>query len=212
MSNLIMHQEALTEKGAKLFPKLKMFDDFYLAGGTALALQIGHRVSVDFDLFCPNDISKDLLEKIKTVFQEQETDISPLVNDPDELSIIVDEVKMTFLKYPYMVLNKFSDLDGIKSLDILELSATKAYSIGRRSVLKDYVDLFFVLSEKHADLNQIIELADRKYGFRFNSRIFLERLIYQDDIDDVEIIFLKNHINKKEILDFFTQEIKKIKL
>jgi hypothetical protein len=47
-----MHTEALTKEGLQLFPSLAAFDDFYLAGGTALALQIGHRLSVDFDLFC----------------------------------------------------------------------------------------------------------------------------------------------------------------
>src|ERR1700683_1454425 len=54
-----MHTEALTEEGLRLFPALAAFDDFYLAGGTALALQIGHRISVDFDLFC-NDAVRHL--------------------------------------------------------------------------------------------------------------------------------------------------------
>ena len=207
-----MHQEALTEKGLKLFPKLAKFDDFYLAGGTALALQIGHRISVDFDLFCSDSISKNLLEKVEVVFSEQEANISPLVNDSDELSVMVDTVKITVLKYPFPVLNKFSDLNGIKSLDVLELAAAKAYTISRRSASKDYVDLFFILSGKYADLNQIIELSDKKYSFRFNSRIFLEQLIYQDDIDKTEIIFLKDPISRKEICDYFIQEIKKIKL
>ncbi len=48
-----MHTEALTEKGQHLLPTLLTFTGFYLAGGTALALQIGHRVSVDFDFFSP---------------------------------------------------------------------------------------------------------------------------------------------------------------
>jgi Nucleotidyl transferase AbiEii toxin, Type IV TA system len=51
-----MHTEALTKAGLELFPALTAFDDFYLAGGTALALQIGHRLSVDFDLFCDGPI------------------------------------------------------------------------------------------------------------------------------------------------------------
>ena len=63
-----MHSEALTEEGLRLFPALTAFDDFYLAGGTALALQIGHRLSVDFDLFCEGPIDRTLLSKVKKVF------------------------------------------------------------------------------------------------------------------------------------------------
>src|ERR1035437_7859358 len=63
-----MHTEALTEEGRKLFPALVAFDSFYLAGGTALALQIGHRLSVDFDLFCNDLIDRTLLSKAKKVF------------------------------------------------------------------------------------------------------------------------------------------------
>ena len=81
-----MHPEALTDEGKAIFPKLGRFGEFYLAGGTALALQIGHRVSVDFDLFCEGDISKDLLPKLKKVFPEYKSEISPLINNPEELT------------------------------------------------------------------------------------------------------------------------------
>ncbi|MFH1175659.1 MAG: nucleotidyl transferase AbiEii/AbiGii toxin family protein [bacterium] len=72
-----MFQEALTEEGKKLFPLLKNFNDFYLAGGTALALQIGHRVSVDFDFFSEKEILPSLLkekvdkEEIKSFFEKK---------------------------------------------------------------------------------------------------------------------------------------------
>ena len=64
-----MRQEALTNKGQEIFSWLENFKDYYLAGGTALALQIGHRISVDFDLFYSENIPKDLLRKIKTIFK-----------------------------------------------------------------------------------------------------------------------------------------------
>lgn len=68
-----MHTEALTEEGLKLFPALAAFDDFYLAGGTALALQIGHRLSIDFDLFHVSQIDRALLAKVKKVFRIRES-------------------------------------------------------------------------------------------------------------------------------------------
>ena len=56
-----MHREVLTEPAANLFPSLSRFRGFYLAGGTALALQIGHRISVDFDLFSDDAVPRTLL-------------------------------------------------------------------------------------------------------------------------------------------------------
>src|SRR3989344_1611864 len=165
-----MHPEALTEISATLFPALKQFSDFYLAGGTALALQLGHRISVDFDLFGGVDIEKDLLRKVKRVFPDSVS--VPLINNPDELSVLVDGVKLTFLKYPFPVLNDYVDLAGLKTLGILELAATKAYTIGRRGSLKDYIDLYFVLAKQYGSLEQVIELAGKKFNGEFNARLF----------------------------------------
>jgi len=203
-----MRQEALTKEGSKLFPKLKVFSDFYLAGGTALALQIGHRVSVDFDLFCQKDITKELLTKIKKVFSGEK--ISPLINNPEELTVLVSGVKITFIKYPFPVINNLTEYNGLKMLDILELSATKAYTIGRRGSFKDYVDLYFVLAERHANLERIIELAEKKYKTDFNSRLFLEQLIYLQDVEEEKLLFLKGPVNKKQLEEFFLDEVKKI--
>lgn len=93
-----------------------------------------------------------------------------------------------------------------------EISATKAYTIGRRGSFKDYVDLYFVISERHAALTEIMELAGKKYGQDFNSRLFLEQLVYLKDIEDTKVIFLKNKTTKRDLEDFFTKEVAKIKL
>lgn len=205
-----MHQEALTKDGIKLLPKLKQFGGFYLAGGTAMALQIGHRISVDFDLFCQNNISQNFLTEAEKIFSEDKDKISPLVNNPEELTILINGVKVTFLKYPFPVLNKLVDFNGLKMLDILELSATKAYTIGRRGSFKDYLDMYFVLSGGFIRPEEIIKLAERKYGQEFNSRLFLEQLVYLDDVEEIAVNFLKKPINKKQLEEYFVDQVKKI--
>mgnify|MGYP000433412548 CR=1 FL=1 len=164
-----MHLEVLDKQRQEIFAKLKAFDGFYMAGGTALALQIGHRVSVDFDMFTDDKISDNLLPKIKRVFHE------------------------------------------IKFLSVKEIAATKAYTIGRRKAYKDLVDLYFILKDKHANLKEIIEIAKEKYGSEFNDRLFLEQILYTDDIEEVELIFLKKKIILEDIKTFFKKEIKNIK-
>lgn len=93
-----MHSEALTDEGKTIFRHLGKFEGFYLAGGTALALQIGHRLSVDFDLFSPEEIVSTLLVKVKRIFER--VSVAPSVNDPGELTVFADGVKVTFLHYP----------------------------------------------------------------------------------------------------------------
>lgn len=205
-----MHPEALSDKDKEISSKLKNFSTFYLAGGTALALQIGHRKSVDFDLFSEKKISEDLLRKVKKVFPQNSLTLS--VNNLDELTIFIDDVKITFLKYPFPVILKLVDYEGIKMLNIKEIAATKAYTIGRRGSYKDYIDLFFIISEGYSNLDEIIELAEKKYGGEFNSRLFLEQILYLEDVKDTEIIFLKQAVGKKEVGSFFQKKIGEIKL
>src|ERR1700683_1495867 len=82
LTNSTMHREVLTKPAAELFGSLAQFFGFYLAGGTALALQIGHRVSVDFDLFSADEIDRGFLRRVRRAFPEAE--VLPLINNADE--------------------------------------------------------------------------------------------------------------------------------
>ncbi len=203
---LIMHLEALNDKGKESFPKLKQFKNFYLAGGTALALQIGHRISIDFDFFSDKDISKDLLVKVKKIFLDKKILVS--VNSADELTVFVEDVKITFLKYPFSALGKFISYEGLNLLGVKELAATKAYTIGRRGSFKDYVDLYSIISEGYSSLKEIIKMAEKKYNDAFNARLFLEQLVYFKDIENTDIIFSIKNFNGDKMKIFFEEEVK----
>jgi hypothetical protein len=114
-----MHREVLTRRAAELFPSLAKFAGFYLAGGTGLAVQIGHRVSVDFDLFCRREIKRTLLPRLEAVFAGAAS-ITPLVNNPDELTALVDGIKVTFLNYPFPVVDPLEDCEGVPVLSVRE--------------------------------------------------------------------------------------------
>lgn len=206
-----MHPEALNDKEKAIFALLRRFSGFYLGGGTALALQIGHRVSVDFDLFCAEKIPQDFLSKqVEKVFSGHQLNVS--VNNPGELTVFVNSIKVTFLHYPFSVFSDYSEYEEIKLFPIKTLAATKAYTIGRRGTYKDYIDLYFILSENHATLADIIETAEQIYKGEFNARLFLEQLVYLEDIEDTDIVFLKKGVTKDAIARFFTGEVKNISL
>jgi hypothetical protein len=205
-----MHTEALTEDGLHLLPALHAFEDFYLAGGTALALQIGHRLSVDFDFFSPEPISRSLFARVQQVFAP--APLTPLVNNLHQLTVLVRTVKLTFLTYPFPLIEPLISARGISLLSVRELGATKAYMIGRRGTYKDYVDLYFVLAERHAELAEIITLAERKFGQAFNSRLFAEQLLFLDDVRDYQLDFLKAPVVPEDITAFFKEKIRALPL
>ena len=200
-----MHPEVLTKRAAELFPALCAFPDFYLAGGTALALQLGHRISVDFDLFSDDAIKRALFLSLNDAFPD--TSISALINNPDELTVLVDGVKVTFLRYPFPLIDPLVASESVPLLSVREIAATKAYTIGRRGAFKDYVDLYFALLEGHTTLSEIILMADKKFGVEFNSRLFMEQLVFLDDIEDTEIEFLKPAVTRAQILKFFESAV-----
>jgi len=205
-----MHQEAITSKAKEIFNKLKNFPEFYLAGGTALALQIGHRISIDFDLFGESFIPDELLSKVRRIFKGFKVRV--IVNHSEQLTVTINGINISFIRYPFPVILKLIQYQGVKILPVLEIAAMKAYALGRRATFKDYVDLYFILKEKRIRLKEIINLCEKKYKDEFDPRLFLEQLLYLEDIEKIEIQFLKKKVTKEEIQKFFEKEIKKLKI
>jgi hypothetical protein len=201
MTKPIIYKEILREGQLKLLSLISEFKgDFYLAGGTAIALQIGHRYSIDFDLFSHKAF--DNLKIIRTIKKRGHTVNATLEASPEELSLIVDGVKITFLEYPFDIKHEISFDDIITMPDLLTLSAMKAYSIGRRSKWRDYVDLYFILRDFFT-IKDISAKAREIFGGNFNERLFREQLCYFEDIDLSETIhFVKTPVNDIIIKDF----------
>ncbi|KKU82535.1 MAG: hypothetical protein UY09_C0012G0039 [Parcubacteria group bacterium GW2011_GWA2_47_8] len=200
-----MHLEAIKSDSRSLFEKLSRFEGFYLAGGTALALQIGHRISIDFDLFSSKPLLTDLLATAEKVFSQS---IAPSVNNESELTFIVAGTKVTFLYYPFPILLELVQTEFLPLLSVPEIAATKAYTVGRRASLKDYVDLYFIMNEGHSDLKQIIDLAIQKYSSAFDAKLFLEQLVYLKDVATEPIEFIKSAVISQDIELYFQTKIR----
>lgn len=205
-----MHDAALTERGQALFPLLSRFNNFYLAGGTALALHIGHRRSVDFDLFTPAELPARLLSNVKRIFPESSVLVT--YQAPGQLNILIDNVKATFFQYEYPLIDQVVIWEGVALVSIREIATMKAFAIGKRLSYKDYVDWYYLLSEKHVILPDVIELAQQKFGGDFNDRLFLGQLISLEDIEELPIDWLRQPISKQEIKSFLRQTVRDIKL
>lgn len=183
-----------------LLPVIREFKrEYYLVGGTAIALYLGHRRSIDFDLFKFSMISaKKNVEKLS----RSNVDFTITRNVTEQLNLIANNVKMTFFQYPFQIEAKNDFEKVIRIPDLLDLAAMKAYALGRRSKWKDYVDLFFLLKDKFT-LQQIIDRSIMIFGDLFSDKLFRSQLSYFDDIDYTEEVdYLVNAPSDAEIKSF----------
>lgn len=199
-----MHPEILSKEQKRLLPVIALFKkEYYLVGGTAIALHLGHRQSVDFDLFKKNKLRKnDIYTKLRSGSRE----IINGYEDSDQLNLIVDGVKFTFFQYPYEI-PTHSELEGIiKMPNLLTLSAMKAFALGRRAKWKDYVDLYFLL-KFHFSIKEISNEAKGLFKDQFSEKLFKMQLGYFDGINyDEEVNFLiDNPPNEQEVKNFLTE-------
>lgn len=201
-----MHEEALTNEAAAVFPLFQKFKGFYLVGGTALALQIGHRVSVDFDFFCFEELAANLLSRVKRVFLGHAIMVTYAA--PEQLNLVLDNVKVTFFYYPYPAVEPLVMYKNIALASVDEIAAMKAFAVGKRIAYKDYVDWYFLLCDRRVNLEQVITLARTKFGGDFNDRLFLGQLASLDDVPTQKIDFLKEEPTR-EIIENFLKEIVK---
>lgn len=204
-----IYPEILDKKRLAIFQKLGQIEKkSYLLGGTALSLQIKHRKSVDFDLALDMPIKKSLLHKAKEVLSPLSVTVS--IDQPSELTIFLDkDVKITFLHYPFPNLHPFVKTKYLNLLSLPDLASTKAQTIGRRGEWKDYVDLYFLLTEADLRLEQVMMEAKKRFGGEFSEKLFLEQLVYWEDITDFNIDYVGDDIPKSEIQAYFSKLVKK---
>lgn len=199
-----MHQEIFNQNQIDLLPLVKQFKkEYYLVGGTAVALHIGHRRSIDFDLFKFSSIKpRSIVEKIS------EFNFAPIITRrvTEQMNLTVNEVKFTFFQYPFKidVTEKFEDILRLPKL--IDLAAMKAYALGRRSKWKDYVDMYFLLKE-HFTVEQITGRAIEIYGQFFSEKLFRAQLSYFNDINYSEPVeYLVPPIAEEEIKSFLVDK------
>jgi hypothetical protein len=196
-----MHKEILNKNQLEILPYLKIYKNrFYLVGGTAIALYLGHRESLDFDLFRQKPFKNSA---IKREVDDWNFDYQLLVERADQIHLIVNGIKITFFEFPYEIKAQTIFENTIQLPDLLTLSAMKAFALGGRGKWKDYVDLYFIIKD-HYTIKEISSKAKELFGSSFNPLLFTKQLCYFDDINYSEIpIFLPGfEVNEEEVKAF----------
>ena len=157
---------------------LPELNGFYLVGGTSLALQLGHRNSVDIDLFTQTDFDdNEIIALLKTRYKTEE-----IFRRKNTIITLVDNVKTDFIKHDYPFILPPITEEGIIYLSKEDITAMKLHAIiqsGKR--LKDFIDIYFLL--QHFSMEQMIGFFVKKYSYT-NPLIALKAVTYFDDIDE----------------------------
>jgi len=204
-----MFYNILDKKRLAIIPALKEFKkDFYLAGGTGLALQLGHRDSIDFDFFSLKDFdTSQIYLKLKSIFENHS--IQKIQDDKNTLTILLDKnIKLSFFTYRYKLIGKLLDESYFKIASIEDIACMKFAAITSRATNKDYIDLYFILQSN--SLKDLLVSLKKKMP-ELDTNLVLKSLIYFKDIVKERIKFKNNkNIDFKYVQEFFKKEVSKL--
>jgi len=184
----------------------ELFENYFLVGGTALSLQLGHRVSNDIDLFTRNDINKD---EILDFLNRDYNGIYQIHNIQNTiLQISIDGVKVDFVKYDYDLIENVNSEDGIRYLGKKDISAMKLMAIANRGdQAKDFVDIYYLLKEMTlADMFKYYKIKYKQHDVCQVKR----SLVYFDDVTEsnwASVKLLSDTLSVKKIKSTIVKEV-----
>jgi hypothetical protein len=181
-----------------------------LAGGTALALQLGHRISHDLDFFTPEDFNIDI-----AIAAIRKTGLPYRVTSEGKgtLNTEIDGIKVSLLRFDHPFLEKPLLVDGIPIAGILDIAAMKVIAISQRGLKRDFVDLYFILQEK--PFHRIAEHMVKRFGPERVPPLHIGKsLVYFADADgNPEPAYIKGKaVNWVDIKTFLQQHVKQFVL
>ncbi|HCS78694.1 TPA: hypothetical protein DIV55_03030 [Patescibacteria group bacterium] len=180
----------------------EILKDAYLAGGSALALHLGHRKSYDFDFYTRNDLpAADVASQLAKIGNFQTTLLEP----PHTVLGLFNDVKFSLFRYDYPLLNELQQFNGIGFASIPDIATMKLSAICGRATKRDYIDLFFI--SKQYSFEQLIEFFKQKFGKLGNNLYFiLKSLSYFEDAEADELPQMLTPVSWDKVKQFFVSE------
>lgn len=180
--------------------------DFYLAGGTSLALQIGHRESVDFDFFTSTELHIPFLKNTLASHGRYEQ----LSEMKGTLHLLLNDVRVSFIEYKYQLLEPLLKEKCLVVASLLDVALMKLEAIAGRGAKKDFIDLFFLL--KKFTLNELLMAYEKKYGVTAHNHYHLMKsLTYFADAETERMPVMFEKITWEQVKQGIIVEVKKIR-
>jgi hypothetical protein len=206
-NTLTLHLNILPKSQRQLWDELiDVPNTFILYGGTAIALYLGHRESIDFDFFGSEPFDPDKLYeevsflKDSQIIQKEENTLTCLVNRTRPIQVsFFGTPKLKHIEAPFITPD-----NHLKIASLLDLAGTKASVVQKRAEIKDYIDIDAIIQHGHVDLSMALSAGQYLYGKNFNPEITLKSLTYYEDGN------LKNL--SREIRDRLSMAVKAVNL
>jgi predicted nucleotidyltransferase component of viral defense system len=178
---------------------LPLFKDMRLAGGTSLALQLGHRRSVDLDFFGTLQTDEITLSGQLTVFEK----ITWLKRSANINIFSIDGIKVDFVNYRYPWIEEMNTEDGLRLAGPRDIAAMKLAAITGRGTKKDFIDIYFLLQQY--SLREMMSFYNKKYadGSDF---LVLKSLTYFEDAEQEQEPVMLTNVNWKAIKEVVLQK------
>lgn len=199
----MLHYETIHPDTLELLRKiqsLEMFKEARLVGGTALALQLGHRKSMDLDFLGSVDASLQEIASELSTFAS----VSPLSESRMMRFLVVDGVKVDIVNYPYAWIDNSVIEDGVTLAGIKDIAAMKLSAITNRGTRKDFVDYYFLL--KYFSFDELINLYVQKYS---DAQLFttLKSLTYFDDAEQDPMPIMMSSLKWEDVKSLIVSEV-----
>lgn len=204
-----LHFEILPPRTKKVFVWLRhqpFIENFYLAGGTALALYLGHRTSIDLDFFSIAEFDRDALQEELARFGTFAT----RKKERNTLNGELEKVKMSFFKIPDKPIRPLFSLDSIRMADLLDIALMKIMAIADRGTRRDFVDLY-ILAHRFMPLEKLFTLLPEKYGaWKYNLAHILRSLGYFIDAEEEDMPQMFESLDWKTVKTYFHKESERL--
>ena len=209
-----MYSEAISDSVWDLLHRLNSIAQMkscYLGGGTALALQLGHRISEDLDFFVVEEFDHLSFE---TAIKSKSLNTLVLNHSFGHTELIIQSVKVDLireripLKFPPKPID--NRMENLRMADPRDIGRMKILSIGSRGSKKDFVDLY-CLTRKVIPLGSLLTLAtEEDHGVRYSKLLFLKGLVDFEEADRDADLTLIWDIVWEEVKQGLTDEVRQI--
>lgn len=206
MSKLIWSTVSKSMKNVLIsFMKSELGSHFYLAGGTALSLQIGHRLSVDLDFFTPSEdvpSIRKLIEKNLSPFQLTLTDSSW-----GNLVYLVEDIRVGFYGYGHPLVTPLVVEEDIHLASIEDIALMKFDALLARASRKDFYDLYFIC--RKMSLRELLDKAPQKYTSVRDFEVQVtKRLVFFENAEGETNPVLLKDVDWRSVKSFFIEQAK----
>ncbi|PIX82005.1 MAG: hypothetical protein COZ34_00320 [Candidatus Pacebacteria bacterium CG_4_10_14_3_um_filter_34_15] len=201
---LNLHYKTVSSAQRDLLERLGRLEFGTLVGGTALALQIGHRRSYDLDFVTKEAISDEMMRRIKS--EVSEYNLSQRLFSPTQFTAFVGNVKITYFQDIASLLHPVHKLGMFNLASIGDIFSSKLYIMGRRATWRDYVDVAVCLDQGACSLEKRLPEATTRY--QVSSRWILDPLSYFDDLELTPIEWGEKEYSDDQIKQIITKNVR----